>query len=65
MYRDKRIYVQVCARLPDGLDLKTTNLLEMHDHYHKYVVCRDPLAAGNINCIEIVNIADFLLRNEW
>ena len=39
--------------------------MELRDHYHKYVVCRDPLASGNDNGIEIVTITDFLLRNEW
>ncbi len=63
--REERIYVQVCDRLPDGSDRETANLMELRDHYHKYVVCRDPLASGNDNGIEIVNIVDFLLRNEW
>ncbi len=35
------------------------------DHYRKYVVCRDPLAVGNVNGIEIVHIADFLIDKNW
>ena len=63
--RDERIYVQVCVQLPDGSDRETANLMDIKDHYHKYVVCRDPLAMGNNNGIEIVHIADFLMRDNW
>ena len=63
--RDERIYVQVCVQLPDGSDRETANLMDIKDHYHKYVVCRDPLALGNDNGIEIVHIADFLMRDKW
>lgn len=63
--RDERIYVQVCVQLPDGSDRETANLMDIKDHYHKYVVCRDPLALGNDNGIEIVHIADFLMRDNW
>ena len=63
--RDERVYVQVCDRLPEHSDHETANLMELRDHYHKYVVCRDPLASGNDNGIEIVTVTDFLLRNEW
>ncbi len=63
--RDERVYVQVCDRLPEHSDRETANLMELRDHYHKYVVCRDPLASGNDNGIEIVTITDFLLRDEW
>ena len=63
--RDERIYVQVCVQLPDGSDRETSNLMDIKDHYHKYVVCRDPLALGNDNGIEIVHIADFLMRDKW
>ena len=41
------------------------NVMNIKDHYHKYVVCRDPLAIGNDNGIEIVHIADFLLAGNW
>ncbi len=63
--RDERIYVQVCVQLPDGSDRETANLMDIRDHYHKYVVCRDTLALGNDNGIEIVHIADFLMRDNW
>ncbi|MBR4882065.1 MAG: ATP-binding protein, partial [Clostridia bacterium] len=63
--REERVYVQVCVDLPSGSTRETDNLHEIHDHYHKYVVCRDELAIGNDNGIEIVHIADFLLRENW
>lgn len=63
--RDEKIYVQVCVQLPDGSDRETANLMDIKDHYHKYVVCRDPLALGNDNGIKIVHIADFLMRDNW
>ena len=59
--RDERIYVQVCRRLPEESDREVANLLEIKDHYPKYVVTLDELAAGNINGVKIVHLADFLL----
>ncbi|HBI52188.1 MAG TPA: ATPase [Ruminococcaceae bacterium] len=63
--RGERVYVQVCVRLPENSDREISNLMELKDHYHKYVVCRDTLASGNFNGIEIVNIADFLMADKW
>lgn len=62
--RDERIYVQVCRRLPEESDREVANLLEIRDHYPKYVVTLDELAAGNINGVKIVHLADFLLNGE-
>lgn len=59
--RDERIYVQVCRRLPEESDREVANLLEIKDHYPKYVVTLDEFAAGNINGVRIVHLADFLL----
>lgn len=63
--REEKIYIQVCAELPVESTRETDNLMEIKDHYHKYVVCKDNLAIGNENGIEIVHIADFLLRDAW
>lgn len=65
LQRDERIYVQVCRRLPEESDREVANLLEIKDHYPKYVVTLDEFAAGNINGIKIVHLADFLLSNEY
>ncbi len=50
--RDERIYVQVCRNLPEESDREVANLLEIKDHYPKYVVTLDELAAGNINGVK-------------
>lgn len=63
--RDERIYVQVCRRLPEESDREIANLLELKDHYPKYVVTLDELAAGNVNGVKIVHLADFLLMREY
>lgn len=60
--RDERVYVQVCRNLPEESDREVANLLEIKDRYPKYVVTLDELAAGNINGVKIVYLADFLLR---
>ena len=63
--RDERIYVQVCRRLPEESDREVANLLEIKDHYPKYVVTLDELATGNINGVKIVHLADFLLNDTY
>ncbi len=63
--RDERIYVQVCRVLPEESDREVANLLEIRDHYPKYVVTLDEFAAGNINGVKIVHLADFLLSGEY
>ena len=63
--RDERIYIQVCRNMPDESDREVANLLEIRDHYPKYVVTLDELACGNINGIKIVHMADFLLCNDY
>ncbi len=63
--RDERIYVQVCRQLPEDSDREIANLLEIRDHYPKYVVTLDELATGNINGVKIVQLADFLLSSAY
>lgn len=63
--RDERIYVQVCRQLPEESDREIANLLEIKDHYPKYVVTLDELAIGNINGVKIMHAADFLLRDSY
>lgn len=62
--RDERIYVQVCLRLPEESDREVENLLEIKDHYPKYVVTLDEFAAGNVNGVKIVHLADFMSKNQ-
>jgi len=63
--RDERIYVQVCRNLPEESDRELANLLELKDHYPKYVVTLVDLAGGNVNGVKIVHMADFLLSEEY
>lgn len=63
--RDERIYVQVCRRLPEESDREVANLLEIKDHYPKYVVTLDELATGNVNGVKIMHLADFLLSESY
>ena len=63
--RDEKIYVQVCRNLPINSNREIDNLMEIKDHYHKYVVTMDNLAKGNENGIEIIHISDFLLKENW
>ena len=63
--RDEKVYVQVCYRLPEGSERETANLMEIRDHYPKYVVTLDEYAGGNDNGIRIMHIADFLMMENW
>ena len=63
--RDEKMYIQVCRELPADSDREIANLLEIKDHYPKYVVCMDRLAMGNENGVRLVHIADFLLQDNW
>lgn len=63
--RNERIYVQVCRSLPEESDREAANLLEIKDNYPKYVVTLDELAAGNINGVKIMHLADFLLAEDY
>lgn len=63
--RDEKIYVQVCVQLPENSDREVGNLMEIQDHYPKYVVTTNSLDVGNENGIRIVHLADFLLTEKW
>ncbi len=63
--RDEKIYVQVCVQLPENSDREIGNLMEIRDHYPKYVVTLNPLDVGIENGIRIVHMVDFLLNETW
>ncbi len=63
--RDERIYIQVCVRIPDGSDREVGNLLEIKDHYPKYVVTLNDMDVGIEDGIRIVHLSDFLLAEKW
>lgn len=60
--RDEKIYVQVCVQLPADSDREIGNLMEIKDHYPKYVVTMNGMDVGIENGIKIVHLADFLLE---
>ncbi len=62
---DERLYVQVCRSFPEESEREVANLLEIKDHYPKYVVTLDELAGGNINGVKIVHLVDFLLAADY
>ncbi len=57
--------MQVCRRLPEESDREAANLLEIKDHYPKYVVTLDEFAAGNVNGVKIVHLSQFLLSEKY
>lgn len=61
--RDEKVYIQVCVQLPDDSDREIDNLMEIKDHYPKYVITLNKLDKGNINGIRIVHLMDFLLSD--
>ena len=63
--RDEKIYVQVCVQLPEDSDREVGNLMEIKDHYPKYVVTMNSMDAGIENGIKIVHLVDFLLEEKW
>ena len=63
--RDEKIYVQVCVQIPEGSDREVGNLMEIRDHYPKYVVTLNEMDTGIENGIKIVHLADFLLAEMW
>ena len=63
--REERIYVQVCVQLPVDSDREVGNLMEIRDHYPKYVVTLNSMDVGVENGVRIVHLADFLLEEKW
>ena len=63
--RDERVYIQVCVQLPESSDREVGNLMEIRDHYPKYVVTMNHMDVGIENGIKIVHLADFLLAGYW
>ena len=63
--REERIYVQVCVQLPADSDREVGNLMEIRDHYPKYVVTLNSMDVGVEKGVRIVHLADFLLEEKW
>jgi hypothetical protein len=62
-----KFYIQVAYLLPEKatVEREFNPLLEIKDHYPKYVVTMDPLWADTIEGVKHVHIADFLLMESY
>jgi len=66
--KEQKVYVQVSYLLGDSketIDREFNALLEVRDHYPKYVVTMDEFWSDNIQGIKHKNLADFLLMDEY
>ncbi|MEQ8199433.1 MAG: ATP-binding protein, partial [Clostridiaceae bacterium] len=66
--KEQKVYVQVSYLLGDSketIDREFNPLLEVRDHYPKYVVTMDEFWSDNIQGIKHKNLADFLLMDEY
>ena len=65
IHKDEKIYVQVCVQIPENSNREVGNLMEIRDHYPKYVVTLNEMDDGIENGIRIVHLRDFLLAKQW
>ena len=63
--RGEKVYVQVCVQLLQDSNREVGNLMDIPDHYPKYVVTTNILDVGNENGIRIVHLKEFLLSEYW
>ena len=62
-----KFYIQVAYLLPEKatVEREFNPLLEIKDHYPKYVVTMDPLWTDTIEGVKHIHIADFLLMDSY
>ena len=62
-----KFYIQVAYMLPDKntVDREFGTLIELKDHYPKYVVTMDSIWTDTIEGVKHVHIADFLLMENY
>lgn len=65
IHKAEKIYVQVCVQIPENSNREVGNLMEIRDHYPKYVVTLNEMDVGIENGIRIVHLRDFLLAKQW
>jgi predicted AAA+ superfamily ATPase len=63
--RDEEIHIQATVKLPQNSDREISNLMDIKDFNHKYVVTMDRNDVQNINGIQVIHIVDFLLMEKW
>jgi hypothetical protein len=63
----KKLYVQVAFKMTENstIEREFAPLLEIRDHYPKYVVTMDEMWHDNVEGIQHKHIADFLLMKEY
>ena len=62
IHKDEKIYVQVCVQIPENSNREVGNLMEIRDHYPKYVVTLNEMDVGIENGIRIVHLRDFACK---
>ena len=64
---ENKLYIQVAYKMEghSTIDREFTPLLEIRDHYPKYVVTMDQMWSDNIEGIKHMHIADFLLMPDY
>jgi uncharacterized protein len=62
-----KIYVQVAYKIIEQstIERECTTLLEIRDHYPKYIVTMDEHWQDNIEGVKYVHIADFLMMDTY
>lgn len=65
--KGKKIYVQVCYLISEQstIDREFASLLAIRDNYPKYIVTMDQSWNDNVEGIQVVYIADFLLMQDY
>ena len=65
--KDKKIYIQVCYLISEQstIDREFASLLAIRDNYPKYIVTMDQSWKDNVEGIQVVYIADFLLMKDY
>jgi len=65
--KGNKVYIQVAYLLPESKTIQREfdPLLNINDHYPKYVVTMDRSWSENMNGIKHRHIADFLLMREY
>jgi len=63
----EKVYVQVSYKMSEQstIDREFGPLLDLRDHYPKYVVSMDELWKDNVEGIKHLHIADFLLLTDF
>jgi predicted AAA+ superfamily ATPase len=65
--RERKVYIQVAFRMsePSTVEREFNPLLEIRDHFPKYVVTMDESWKDNVSGIRHLHIADFLLMADF